>query len=100
MVGLFVRRSLGGAHPLLDLTILRLRPYRNAIVLAVLFQAAFTADLLLLPSYFQQVRGLGATAAGLFIVLQGPASESGTGRSAAPDSGRPPLSGLALRQRR
>lgn len=71
MVGLFVRRSLGGAHPLLDLTILRLRPYRNAIVLAVLFQAAFTADLLLLPSYFQQVRGLGATAAGLFIAPTG-----------------------------
>lgn len=71
MVAGFVRRSLVVAHPLLDLSILRLRPYRNAIVLAVLFQAAFTADLLLLPSYFQQVRGLGATAAGLFIAPTG-----------------------------
>lgn len=71
MVAGFVRRSLVVAHPLLDLSILRLRPYRTAIVLAVLFQAAFTADLLLLPSYFQQVRGLGAMATGLFIAPTG-----------------------------
>lgn len=71
MVGLFVLRSLRIAHPLLDLTILRLRPYRTAIVLAVFFQTAFTADLLLLPSYFQQVRGLGAMASGLFVAPTG-----------------------------
>ncbi|MCL3777464.1 MULTISPECIES: DHA2 family efflux MFS transporter permease subunit [unclassified Actinomyces] len=71
MVALFVRRSLTLEHPLLDLTILRLRPYRTAILLAVAFQAAFTADLLLLPSYFQQVRGMGAMAAGLFIAPTG-----------------------------
>ncbi len=71
MVTLFVRRSLTLDHPLLDLTVLRLGPYRTAILLAVAFQAAFTADLLLLPSYFQQVRGMGATAAGLFIAPTG-----------------------------
>ncbi|WP_167202296.1 DHA2 family efflux MFS transporter permease subunit [Actinomyces respiraculi] len=71
MVALFVRRSLTLEHPLLDLTILRLRPYRTAILLAVAFQAAFTADLLLLPSYFQQVRGMGAMATGMFIAPTG-----------------------------
>ncbi|MBE6482831.1 MAG: DHA2 family efflux MFS transporter permease subunit [Actinomyces ruminicola] len=71
MVTAFVRRSLRAEHPLLDLTILRLRGYRNAILLAVFFQAAFTADLLLLPAYFQQVRGLGAMAAGFFIAPTG-----------------------------
>lgn len=71
MVTVFVWHSVRTAHPLLDLSILRLRPYRNAIVLAVLFQLGFTADLLLLPSYFQQVRGLGAMEAGLFIAPTG-----------------------------
>ncbi len=71
MVAFFVRRSLRAEHPLLDLTILRLRGYRNAIVLAVCFQAAFTADLLLLPAYFQQVRGLGAMETGLLIAPTG-----------------------------
>lgn len=71
MVALFVRRSLRTDHPLLDLTILRLRGYRAAILLAVFFQTAFTADLLLLPAYFQQVRGLGAMAAGLLIAPTG-----------------------------
>lgn len=71
MVGLFVRRSLSVSYPLLDLTILRLRSYRTAILLAVFFQTAFTADLLLLPSYFQQVRGLDAMATGLFIAPTG-----------------------------
>ncbi|WP_172119236.1 DHA2 family efflux MFS transporter permease subunit [Actinomyces faecalis] len=71
MVAAFVRHSLQAAHPLLDLSILRLRPYRNAIMLAVFFQTGFTADLLLLPSYFQQVRGLGAMEAGLFIAPTG-----------------------------
>ncbi|VEG29308.1 DHA2 family efflux MFS transporter permease subunit [Actinomyces howellii] len=71
MVVLFVRRSLTTAHPLLDLTILGLRPYRTAILLAVSFQAAFTADLLLLPSYLQQVRGLGAMETGLLIAPTG-----------------------------
>ncbi|MDU0347224.1 DHA2 family efflux MFS transporter permease subunit [Actinomyces sp. MRS3W] len=71
MVAVFVRRSLRAEHPLLDLTILRLPGYRNAILLAIFFQAAFTADLLLLPAYFQQVRGLGAMAAGFFIAPTG-----------------------------
>mgnify|MGYP000847248054 FL=1 len=71
MVALFVHRSLRVDHPLLDLTILRLRGYRATILLAVFFQTAFTADLLLLPAYFQQVRGLGAMAAGLFIAPTG-----------------------------
>ncbi|WP_103061702.1 DHA2 family efflux MFS transporter permease subunit [Actinomyces qiguomingii] len=71
MVTAFVWRSLQAEHPLLDLTILRLRGYRNAVLLAVFFQAGFTADLLLLPAYFQQVRGLGAMAAGFFIAPTG-----------------------------
>lgn len=71
MVAAFVRHSLVAKHPLLDLSILRLRPYRNAILLAVLFQMGFTADLLLLPSYFQQVRDLGAMETGLFIAPTG-----------------------------
>ncbi len=71
MVAGFVVRSLRVAHPLLDLTILRIRGYRNAILLAILFQAAFTADLLLLPAYLQQVRGLGAMVTGFFIAPTG-----------------------------
>lgn len=71
MVAAFVRRSLRIDHPLLDLTILRLPSYRTAIGLAVAFQTAFTGDLLLLPSYFQQVRGMGAMESGLFIAPTG-----------------------------
>lgn len=72
MVAAFIRHSLHVlTHPLLDLTILRLPSYCTAITLAVLFQTGFTADLLLLPSYFQQVRGLGAMETGLFIAPTG-----------------------------
>ena len=58
-------------HPLLDLRLFRDRNLTFSIITMFLFAAAFFGALLLVPTYFQQVRGESALVAGLLVAPQG-----------------------------
>ncbi|MEV0682687.1 DHA2 family efflux MFS transporter permease subunit [Nocardia sp. NPDC050378] len=60
----FVRRSLTTAHPLLNLRVLGNRISGTSAVLLALFAAGYFGSMLLLPLYFQVVRGESALVAG------------------------------------
>jgi EmrB/QacA subfamily drug resistance transporter len=70
MIG-FVRHALGKDHPLIDLTLFRYRNLTVAVVTMTLFAVAFMGAMLLLPSYFLQVRGESTLNAGLLLAPQG-----------------------------
>jgi hypothetical protein len=53
----FVLNSFKPKHPLLDLRLLRNRNLAVSIITMFLFAVAFFGGLLLVPTYFQQVRG-------------------------------------------
>ena len=57
MVGGFVFWSFKPVHPLLDLRLFRNRNLTVSVITMFLFAAAFFGGLLLVPTYFQQVRG-------------------------------------------
>lgn len=63
--------SMKPAHPLLDLRLLANRNFSIAALTMFLFAAAFFGGLLLMPTYFQQVRGESTMAAGLLMAPQG-----------------------------
>jgi EmrB/QacA subfamily drug resistance transporter len=67
----FVRHSFRPEHPLLDLRLFTNRELTISIVTMFLFAAAFFGGLLLVPTYFQQVRGESTLAAGLLVAPQG-----------------------------
>jgi EmrB/QacA subfamily drug resistance transporter len=67
----FVWHSFRPEHPLLDLRLFRNRNLTVSIVTMFLFGAAFFGGLLLVPTYFQQVRGESTLAAGLLVAPQG-----------------------------
>ncbi|WP_233525925.1 DHA2 family efflux MFS transporter permease subunit [Actinomadura spongiicola] len=67
----FVVRALTARNPLIDLRLLRRRPVVAASLTMMLFMVAFMGAMLLLPLYFQTVRGEGATTAGLLLAPQG-----------------------------
>jgi EmrB/QacA subfamily drug resistance transporter len=67
----FAFYSFRPAHPLLDLRLFRNRNLTVATVTMFVFAAAFFGGLLLLPTYFQQVRGESTLHAGLLNVPQG-----------------------------
>jgi len=58
-------------HPLLDLRLFRNRNLTVSIITMFLFAAAFFGALLLVPTYFQQVRGESTLDAGLLVAPQG-----------------------------
>ena len=58
-------------HPLLDLRLFRNRRLSIATITMFLFAAAFFGGLLLVPTYFQQVRGLDTLHAAFLMVPQG-----------------------------
>src|SRR5689334_14534183 len=71
LIALFVWHTFRPAHPLLDLRLFRNRNLTVSTVTMFLFAAAFFGGLLLVPTYFQQVRGESTLHAGLLVAPQG-----------------------------
>ncbi|HSO64143.1 MAG TPA: DHA2 family efflux MFS transporter permease subunit [Ornithinibacter sp.] len=71
MVAGFVVWSFRPAHPLLDLRLFSNRNLTVSVITMFLFAAAFFGGLLLVPTYFQQVRGESALEAGWLMAVQG-----------------------------
>jgi EmrB/QacA subfamily drug resistance transporter len=67
----FVLHTFRPEHPLLDLRLFRNRDLRAATTTMFLFGAAFFGGLLLVPTYFQLVRGQSTLNAGLLVAPQG-----------------------------
>ncbi|NDU74990.1 DHA2 family efflux MFS transporter permease subunit [Actinomadura sp. DSM 109109] len=67
----FVVRALKASNPLIDLRLLKRRSVAAASGTMVLFMAAFMGAMLLLPLYYQTVRGEGALQSGLLLAPQG-----------------------------
>jgi EmrB/QacA subfamily drug resistance transporter len=71
MVGAFVVYSFRPAHPLLDLRLFRNRNLTLSVVTMFIFAMAFFGGLLLVPTYFQEVRGESPVDAGWLMAAQG-----------------------------
>jgi EmrB/QacA subfamily drug resistance transporter len=71
LVVAFVLYSFKPRHPLLDLRLFRNRNLAVSILTMFLFAVAFFGGLLLVPTYFQQVRGESVLQAGLLVAPQG-----------------------------
>jgi len=71
LIGIFVWHSFRPEHPLLDLRLFRNRNLTFAIITMFMFAAAFFGGLLLVPTYFQQIRLETPLAAGLLVAPQG-----------------------------
>jgi EmrB/QacA subfamily drug resistance transporter len=67
----FVWHAFRPEHPLLDLRLFKNRNLRVTTITMFLFAAAFFGGLLLVPTYFQEVRGESTLAAGLLVAPQG-----------------------------
>src|SRR4051812_30328357 len=67
----FVFHSFRPEHPLLDLRLFKNRNLTVTIITMFLFAAAFFGGLLLVPTYFQEVRGESTLHAGLLVAPQG-----------------------------
>src|SRR3954451_7618208 len=67
----FVFHSFRPEHPLLDLRLFKNRNLTVTIITMFLFAAAFFGGLLLVPTYFQEVRGESTLRAGLLVAPQG-----------------------------
>ena len=67
----FVFYSFRPAHPLVDLRLFRHRNLTVAALTMFLFALAFFGGLLIVPTYFQEVRGETAMDAGLLMAAQG-----------------------------
>jgi len=71
LVVAFVFHTFRPEHPLLDLRLFKNRNLTVAIITMFLFAGAFFGGLLLVPTYFQQIRGESTLAAGLLVAPQG-----------------------------
>jgi len=71
LVVAFVLYSFKPKHPLLDLRLFRNRNLAISILTMFLFAVAFFGGLLLVPTYFQQIRGESVLRAGLLVAPQG-----------------------------
>ena len=67
----FVFHSFRPEHPLLDLRLFKNRNLAISIITMFLFIMAFFGGLLLVPTYFQEVRGESVLKAGLLVAPQG-----------------------------
>ncbi|WP_327254252.1 DHA2 family efflux MFS transporter permease subunit [Streptomyces sp. NBC_01244] len=65
LVTAFTRRAMTVREPLLDLRLLRDRTFRAGIATLALFTCGYFGSMLLAPMYWQEGRGMSATAAGL-----------------------------------
>jgi len=71
LVVAFVFHTFRPEHPLLDLRLFKNRNLTVSNITMFLFAAAFFGGLLLVPTYFQQVRGESTLMAGLLVAPQG-----------------------------
>jgi EmrB/QacA subfamily drug resistance transporter len=71
MIASFVFWSFRTKHPLLDLRLFANRNLTVSVMTMFLFAAAFFGGLLLVPTYFQQVRGETPLQAGWLMAVQG-----------------------------
>jgi EmrB/QacA subfamily drug resistance transporter len=67
----FVWHSFRPEHPLLDLRLFKDRNLTVSTITMFMFAGAFFGGLLLVPTYFQQIRGEDALHAGLLVAPQG-----------------------------
>ncbi len=67
----FVFHAFRPEHPLLDLRLFKNRNLTISIITMFMFGAAFFGGLLLVPTYFQQIRGESTTMAGVLMIAQG-----------------------------
>lgn len=67
----FAFYSFKPKHPLLDLRLFKNRRLAISVITLFMFAGAFFGALLLLPSYYQQVRGESVLTAGLMVIPQG-----------------------------
>jgi EmrB/QacA subfamily drug resistance transporter len=67
----FVWHSFRPEHPLLDLRLFKDRNLTVSLITMFLFVAAFFGGLLLVPTYFQEIRGESALYAGVLVAPQG-----------------------------
>ena len=71
LIAAFVFWSFRPQHPLLDLRLFTNRNLTVAVITMFLFAMAFFGGVLLVPTYFQNIRGEGALDAGLLVAPQG-----------------------------
>ena len=71
LIVLFVFHSFRPEHPLLDLRLFRNRELTVSLITMFMFAAAFFGGLLLVPTYFQEVRGESTLWAGILVAPQG-----------------------------
>jgi EmrB/QacA subfamily drug resistance transporter len=71
LMGAFVWHAFRPEHPLLDLRLYKNRNLSVSSITMFLFAAAFFGGLLLVPTYFQEVRGESTLRAGLLVAPQG-----------------------------
>ncbi len=71
LMTVFVFHALRTEQPLIDLHLFRDRQLSVAVITMSLFAVAFFGAMLLLPSYFLQVRGVTTLQAGLLLAPQG-----------------------------
>jgi EmrB/QacA subfamily drug resistance transporter len=71
LVGLFVGHALRTSAPLIDLRLFRVRSFAASSGLLFLFGLGMFSAMLLLPLYYQQLRGQSAATAGLLLAPQG-----------------------------
>jgi EmrB/QacA subfamily drug resistance transporter len=71
LMAAFAWHSFRPQHPLLDLRLFRNRNLTVSVTTMFLFAAAFFGGLLLVPTYFQSVRGESTLDAGLLVAAQG-----------------------------
>ena len=71
LVGLFVLHARRVEHPLLDLSLFSIRAFRAASVVTFCLGAALFGAMILMPLYFQAVRGEDALQTGLLLIPQG-----------------------------
>ncbi|WP_223881108.1 DHA2 family efflux MFS transporter permease subunit [Nesterenkonia ebinurensis] len=71
LTAVFFRHAQRSAMPLLDVRLLRRRLTGAGTIILFLFSSGYTASMVLLPIYWQVVRGESATATGLFLAPAG-----------------------------
>jgi EmrB/QacA subfamily drug resistance transporter len=99
LLAAFTRHALRSTGPLVDLRLFRTRSFAASSALLFLSGLALFGSMLLLPLYYQQLRGEGVVAAGLLLAPQGLGSllARGTGGLADRLGPRPVvLGGIAL----
>lgn len=71
LIALFVRHAFKPEHPLVDLRLFKNRQLAIAVITMFLFAVAFFGAMLLIPSYFLQIRAESTLQAGLLMAPQG-----------------------------